>query len=391
MKWLLYFLATLLVAITAGTIIGRDPGRLLLTWGGWSLETSATFFAAALLIGMTLVHIGLNLLRNLLRLPELVRRWRGERRALQAEEMLARGLQSMLAGEWRMAERDFKRWAARGCNPVLGYLYAARAADAQGAERRRDHYLQQAVATSRDARSLTLARAELLPDLPQSRADLEQLAAADTDVTAPPRVRRLQLTAAMERGAWLDAQHLFAVMQKAGDLAAEPEQELALRIAAGILTGAGGEEGLKAAWSDLSSGQRRDPGLIAHYVRLRLRHGPSPDCESLLSHALSKGWDPALAALFGRVEGGNPERQLRIAEGWLKRHGRDAELLLTLGRLARRAGQLDHAKAWLVESLGLCAGAEVCHELGLLLEQQGDTAGALKFYRQGMTLFPSGS
>jgi HemY protein len=393
MKWLLYFLATLLVAITAGTIIGRDPGRLLLTWGGWTLETSATFFAAALLIGMTLVHIGLNLLRKLLRLPELIRRWRGERRALQAEEMLARGLQSMLAGEWRMAERDFKRWAARGCNPALGYLYAARTADAQGAERRRDHYLQQAAAASRDARSLTLARAELLPDLPQARADLEQLAATDTDAAALPRVRRLQLTAAMDRGAWADAQHLFAVMQKAGDLAAGTDRELELHIAAGNLTDAGGEEALKAAWSELASGQRRDPGLIAHYVRLRLRlrHGPSPDCESLLSHALSKGWDPVLAALFGRVEGGNPERQLRIAEGWLKRQGRDAELLLTLGRLARRAGQLDQAKAWLVESLGLRPGAEACHELGLLLEQQGDTAGALKFYREGMTLFPSGS
>ncbi len=391
MKWLLYFLATLLVAITAGTIIGRDPGRLLLTWGGWTLETSATFFAAALLIGVTLIHVGLNLLRRLLRLPELIRRWRGERRALQAEEMLARGLQCMLTGQWRMAERDFKRWAARGCNPALAYLYAARAADAQGAERRRDHYLQQAAAASSDAGSLTLARAELLPDLPQAQSDLEQLAAGAASAASLPQVRRLQIAAAMERGAWVDAQHLFTVMQKSGDLAAGRARELESRIAAGILAAADSEEALKAAWSELASGLRREPALIADYVRLRLRHGPTPDCEALLSHALSKHWDPMLAALFGRVEGGNPARQLRIAEGWLKRHGRDAGLLLTLGRLARRAGQPEHARTWLEESLSVNPGAETCRELGLLLEQQGDAAGALKFYRQGLALAASGS
>ena len=390
MKWLLYFLATLLAAIIFGTIIGRDPGRLMLTWGGWALETSATFFTAALLIGVTLIHFGLNLLRGLLRLPELIRRWRGERMALQAEELLARGLQCMLAGQWRMAERDFKRWAARGCNPALGYLYAARAADAQGAERRREHYLQQAVATSRDASGLALARAELLPELPQARSELERLAATDANAAALPQVRRVQIAVAMERGAWAEAQQLLAVMQKSGDIAAGRAEELEWRIAAGTLGAAGGEDELKAVWSELRSGLRRDPGLIAHYVRLRLRHGPGTDCEALLSHALAQGWDPVLAALFSRVEGANPARQLRIAEGWLKRHGRDAELLLAVGRLARRAGELDQARIWLEESLALRPGAGAYHELGLVLEQQGDAAGALKFYRRGMSLFASG-
>ncbi|OGT82028.1 MAG: hypothetical protein A3H91_03210 [Gammaproteobacteria bacterium RIFCSPLOWO2_02_FULL_61_13] len=391
MKWLLYFLASLLAAITLGTIIGRDPGRLVLTWGGWTLETSATFFAAAMLVGVILIHFGLNLLRGLLRLPELIRRWRGERRALQAEELLARGLQCMLAGQWPMAERDFKRWATRGCNPALGYLYAARAADAQGAERRRDHYLKQAGAAGRDASGLTLARAALLPELPQARSDLERLAATDANAAALPQVRRVQIAAAMERGAWADAHHLLVAMQKSGDIAAGHAQELEWRIAAGTLGAAGSEDGLKTVWSELRSGLRRDPGLIAHYLRLRLRHGPSPDCEALLSHALAQGWDPALAALFSRVEGANPARQLRIAEGWLKRHGRDAELLLALGRLARRAGEPDQARTWLEESLALRHGAEACHELGQVLEQQGDAAGALKFYRRGLALAASGT
>ena len=47
---------------------------------------------------------------------------------------------------------------------MLGYLHAARAADAQGAIRRRDHYLAQAADASRDPVALVLARAALLPN-----------------------------------------------------------------------------------------------------------------------------------------------------------------------------------------------------------------------------------
>ena len=153
MKWLLYFFAALLAAISVGTVIGRDPGRLVLVWGGWTLETSAFFFVSVLLLAAALIYVGLNLLRGLLRLPDLVRRWRGDRNSLQAEELLARGLQHMLTGQLRFAERDFSRWAVCGCDPALGYLYAAQAADAQGAARRRDHYLSQAADSSRDAAS----------------------------------------------------------------------------------------------------------------------------------------------------------------------------------------------------------------------------------------------
>jgi HemY protein len=157
-----------------------------------------------------------------------------------------------------------------------------------------------------------------------------------------------------------------------------------------MLGAADSEERLKAVWSELGSAARREPGLITLYVRQRLRYGPSPDCEALLSDALSQNWEPALATLFGQVQGARPERQLRIAEGWLKRHGRDADLLLALGRLARRAGEYAQARSWLEESLQVRPGAGVCGELAQFLEQTGDVSGALKYYRQAAELAAAG-
>lgn len=384
MKWLLYLLAALLAAVTAGTFIARDAGRVIFIWGGWTVESSAVLFIAALLAGAFLLHLVLRLLRGLLRLPDLLRRWRGDRRALQAEELLARGLQEMLVGDWPRAERDMKRWAARGCNPMLGYLYAARAASAQGAERRRDHYLKLAADASRSEVDLVMARAELLPDLPGARADVERIAAQDPGVAATPAARRAVLASALERQAWGDARRQLAALYKAREMDAEEADAVERRIAMAAIAAAENEGALIAAWTGIPKDLRRDADLVERYVRARLRVGTAADCEPLLSEALARAWSPALVRLYGEVQGENPGRRLRIAEGWLKRHGPDADLLLTLGRLALLAGDGERGRAWLEESLRHRPSAAACRELGRWFEQQGDTGMALKYYRQGL-------
>lgn len=386
MRWLLYLLAALLAAITVGTVIARDPGRVAVAWGGWTVESSAVFFCAALLGGAVILHYTLRLLRGLLRLPELLRRWRGDRRALQAEELLARGLQRLLAGDWRLAERDMKRWAARGCNPMLGYLYAARAADAQGAARRRDHYLAEAAATSRDPVALVLARSALLPGLPDARAELVRLAAHDAGIAATPAARRALLDVALDRPAWGEARRLLAALQKDGEMDAGAVLDVERHIATASIAAAQNGEALAAAWAGVPRDLRRDPDLLGCYVRARLRTGTAADCEPLIAEALSREWNTALVLMYGELQGENPERQLRIAEGWLKRHGADADLLLTLGRLALRAGADDRGRAWLEESLRTRPSVAACRELGRWFDGRGDAATALRYYRDALSL-----
>lgn len=386
MRWLLYLLAALLAALTAGTLIARDPGRVAVTWGGWTLESSAVFFCAVLLGGAVILHYTLRLLRGLLRLPDLLRRWRGDRRALQAEELLARGLLRMLAGDWRLAERDMKRWAARGCNPMLGFLHAARAADAQGAVRRRDHYLAEAAASVRDPVALVLTRAALLPGLPDARAELARLAARDAAVADTPAARRLLLDDALERRAWGEARRLLATAQRDGSMDSDAIAGVERRIAAASIAAAQNGEALATAWAGIPRDLRRDPDLLARYVRARLRQGSAADCEPLIAEALARDWDSALALVYGDVQGENPERQLRIAEGWLKRHGADADLLLTLGRLAVRAGADERGRAWLEESVQLRPSIAACRELGRWFDSHGDSATALRHYRDALSL-----
>jgi HemY protein len=388
MRWLLYLFGALLAAVTLGTIAARDPGRVVLVWGGWTVETSAVVFAAAALVAIVVLRFCARIVRGLLRLPELLRRWRGDRRALQAEELLARGLREMLAGDWRAAERDFKRWAARGCDPMLGYLHAARAAAAQGAERRRDHWLRLAREAGRDRTAFLAARAALLPELPEAAAELERLAASGAQVALPPHVRRARLESALERRAWDAARAEVESLVDAGAMDAAAAAAARRRIAAGILDDAGGEESLRAAWAALPRDLQRDPGVLVRYVQARLRYGAAADCERAISDVLARHWNAELVLVYGMVRGEKPERQLRVAEGWLKRHGPGAELLLTLGRLALRAGHGERGRAWLEESLRHAPSAAACRELGRWFEEQGDAAQALRYYRQGLASPP---
>jgi HemY protein len=56
--------------------------------------------------------------------------------------------------------------------------------------------------------------------------------------------------------------------------------------------------------------------------------------EKEIVRQLKKHWRPALVNLYGRIPRESAQKQLATAEGWLKQHPDDPELLLCLGRLA---------------------------------------------------------
>ena len=101
---------------------------------------------------------------------------------------------------------------------------------------------------------------------------------------------------------------------------------------------------------------------------------------------LKKKWDAALVRLYGLVEGEAAEKQLRFAERLHSAHARDAVLLLTLGRLAKRNGLWGKARTYLEESLEVHPYPETYHELATLLVQQGDNVTASRCFQDGLAL-----
>ena len=144
MKMLFSTLLLLAAAVGFTMLAQRDPGYILLSYDGWSVESSLSLFILALGVTILVSYFVLRLLFGTLHIPGRLGYWRRHRRSLRARAATNRGLLALAEGNWPKAERFLSRFAGSSDTPLLNYLGAARAAQKQGADGRRDQYLSQA-------------------------------------------------------------------------------------------------------------------------------------------------------------------------------------------------------------------------------------------------------
>tara|TARA_Y100000588_G_C13697725_1_gene687267 strand:- start:189 stop:623 length:435 start_codon:yes stop_codon:yes gene_type:complete len=106
--------------------------------------------------------------------------------------------------------------------------------------------------------------------------------------------------------------------------------------------------------------------------------------EKLLRKRLIRQWDKNLVQLYGMIRTNEPLELIQVAEGWMKTHSEDPDLLIALARLYLHVGNKDRSRSLLTEA-SRCGGGEESHfELGLLLEAAGESDSALQAYRRGL-------
>ena len=390
MRLLITSLLALLCAIGLGLLLARDSGRMILVWGEWTIQTSTSLFALALMLAALAAYFTIHLVADLIRFPRNLRHWSARRRIRRSEQLLIEGLVAMVEHDWHTAERFFQKGAAHSPAPVLNHLFAARAAQCQGAAERRDRYLRQAREQDRGAELATgLARAEILLDARQTGLAYASLRELDAGEPGHDPVKRLMLEAGAELQDWPLVLEILERLEARRLLPPERIRTVRFQAHAGLLRDAGASgdvQRLEAQWGAIPKRLRRDNALLDTYVQERLKFPDSAACEELLRRAIRQGWNANLVALYGRVAGRDPAAQLRTAQAWLAGHERDPVLLLTLGRLARRCELWGKARSYLEECVALQPGPEAFRELGAVLEEMGEQDAAAKCYQRGLSL-----
>jgi HemY protein len=145
-------------------------------------------------------------------------------------------------------------------------------------------------------------------------------------------------------------------------------------------------EELKAIWNGAPAQLHSDETLLIHYVGHLRDQNAADDAEVLLRGALNQHWSDKLVVGYGEMGRGDVSTQLEAAEGWLQQHEKDPYLLLTLGRLAKRAHQLEKARGYFEKSVKLLPSPDAYQELGDVLEQMDDKENATQCYRTGLSL-----
>ncbi|GAB6041191.1 heme biosynthesis HemY N-terminal domain-containing protein [Endothiovibrio diazotrophicus] len=372
MIWRLLLAAAAVAAIIAWVMAtDRDPGYVLIHYGPWSLETTLSLVTLGAAAAFLALHLALRLGGGLFRLPGRIGRWKRARRASRARARLADAVTAAAEGHLTRAMRLATEGVRHSEHPQLHLYTAAAAAHELGERELRDRHLHQAM----ELRERDEAAAGLL----QARWWIEEgrheqaLATLLRLHERHPKLPRLDTLLARSHYALQDWGALRTLLPRL-DPAPPIEWERATWLGLMEKYAEGNDpEGLRGVWKALPERLREEDEVVAAYVRRLMACEAAIDVENFLRRRLEERWSEALALLYGDLH-----HHLEVipllnqAEAWLKRHERDASLLLTAGRLALHARLWGKARGYLEASVALQPRLAGFRLLARTLEEMGD-------------------
>ena len=379
----LWGVAAVFIGAFAAHFLLRDRGYVLVNFLGYVIEMSVP----VLVLVLAGAYVGVRLLVAVWRAPRRLGEAVAERRLRRAGEKLTKGLIHMAEGDWSKGERVLARSVRGSDSPLIHYLMAARAAQLQGSDERRDDWLRLAYEELPEAETaVLLTQAELQVD----HADHERALATLRRIQEahPDHPVALALMARIYH-ALQDWDRLLALGPQLGDArldAGELQDIVAAALEAYTARQGIMRVDLDRLWGRLPARLRKAPRLIALQGLALNALGQGVEAERKIRSALKKDWDEHLVLAYGSVRGASKDKQLQQAEDWLKSRSEDAALLLTAARLCMALELWGKARSYLESSLALAPRTQSYALYGRLLDKFGEADNAALAFRSGLSL-----
>ena len=379
----LWGVAAVFIGAFAAHFLLRDRGYVLVNFLGYVIEMSVP----VLVLVLAGAYVGVRLLVAVWRAPRRLGEAVAERRLRRAGEKLTKGLIHMAEGDWSKGERVLARSVRGSDSPLIHYLMAARAAQLQGSDERRDDWLRLAYEELPEAETaVLLTQAELQVD----HADHERALATLRRIQEahPDHPVALALMARIYH-ALQDWDRLLALGPQLGDArldAGELQDIVAAALEAYTARQGITRVDVDRLWGRLPARLRKAPRLIALQGLALNSLGQGVEAERKIRSALKKDWDEHLVLAYGSVRGASKDKQLQQAEGWLKSRSEDAALLLTAARLCMALELWGKARSYLESSLALAPRTQSYALYGRLLDKFGEADNAALAFRSGLSL-----
>lgn len=383
---ILLALLTVVVSMATTYLLG-DPGYLYLRLGGWQVELSLILGALLLFLVVVMLFVIFNLLIGVVNFPKSIRRLFGGGRARSSKRLISRkGLIYWLEEDWNNIQQRFEHFAAIDSEPEVGYMVAAYTAQQQGNLEKRNQYLARAWSESKQNKHLVyLLAARLFIASEEYASAAAQLKKVCSRYPKHKTALRMLAETYQKNQQWSDLYLLLPHLQKAKAYSQKEYNSIAKDVYQLRMQSLESASELLKVWKKSPSGTQNNPEFTATYVRKLLEFNRHEEAEKVLRRVLNISWDSELARLYGLVHGQVDKKRLyTTAMKWLEKHDDDPELLLTVGKLARRNDDSKQARLHLESAIENGGRREAYEELGDLLIRMGETEAALQVYKRGI-------
>lgn len=381
MKFGIIVVVALIVSAFATHFLLADPGSVDIFIRGYRVQMTVP-----VLVGLAaLLVFSVWLIRKIIVAPRRLGEAAGRYRSARSGQKMTRGMIEVAEGNFARGEKMLGRAASTSDSPLFNYLQAARAAHLQGRDERRDEWLRLAYQeTPEAANAVLLTQAEFQLDREQYEQALATLRRLEEDSKNHAHALALMGRLYYRLEDWPALEELLPRLRKNAQIKPDTLEKWTLRVHREALDKAADAEVLDHTWKSVARNLRKDPALLEAYYTGLMRAGLHDRTEKELAAALKSNWRGPLVRLFGLVEATDTTKQLKRAEGWLKNHGEDPDLLLAAARLCLRNELWGKARSYLETVISMRPTPEAYQEYGALLAQMGEADAAADAYRDGL-------
>lgn len=378
------------LALCAGALLYQamtlDSGYVLITVGGWALETSL-WFALAVLLVVVFAGLVLRYVWHTLMVRGLQGGWRRlqQRRARRSRNKTIKGLLAFIEGHWSQAKRQLEKAAPKAETPLLNYLVAAHAANELGDERHAQLNLSKAEKLAgKDQLAVAITQARMHLNAGRDEKALAAILRCREKAPNHPVVLGLLKDIYFKLSDW---QALLGLLPELKAIMPGADYEaLSLNVYRGYLrhmvSHEPGAENVDALWRAVPD--RLKAELVGEYVDVLEACQRGDEAAQVLRKKLNKRWEKQWINRYGRLQSNDLEARLHQAEQWLNKHPNDAQLLLALGRLSMGIQAWSKARDYLQSALDMGAGREAHLELGRLFNHLEEFELSAQHFQQGL-------
>lgn len=393
MKRLIIFLIILIASVCLGLLTIRHPGYMLIVYQPWMIQMPLWFALVSFLVFIGLFYFVIDSADRIGFLWFRMKNWLHIRREHQSYSKTQQGLAALIEGRNKKAERLLLAGVNQSFDPLINYLSAARAAQAQSAFDRRDRYIQKAYEIAPKANlAIGLTQAELELDQHQLEQAMATLTHLYQQSPRHPRVLQLLEKIYVKLGDWKNLQSLLPNMRKAKILTPEEYELFEKNIYCEMFRAATDRRlsDVRLIWDSVPRAYRKNPDVVYAYVAQLLRHASvtgvetTREIEALIRKTLRNGYHPGLVELYSKLDFTDLNHQLVVAGAWLKVYGQQPELLCLLGKICAKLQLWGKSKDYFTRCLALGSNVEASLAYGKLLESLAETDEALQIYKQGL-------